>query len=152
MASSEAKKRVDRNYYLRNKDKIKKRTRAYALANNDRVRAWASRYRNENRDLCRSRISASNAKNPERRLTNEANRRARKRDNGGFFTASEWISLKKYYGYYCLCCGDIEPHVKLEADHIVPISRGGSSDISNIQPLCGKCNRNKGSKIMDYRP
>jgi hypothetical protein len=39
----------------------------------------------------------------------------------------------------------------LEADHIVPLTRGGTDDIDNIQPLCGTCNRKKFVSIVDYR-
>ena len=40
----------------------------------------------------------------------------------------------------CQCCGGYE---YLEYDHISPFSCGGSSDVSNIQLLCRKCNRSK---------
>jgi len=43
-------------------------------------------------------------------------------------------------GGVCKCCGGSE---YLEYDHISPYSCGGSSDISNIQLLCRKCNRSK---------
>jgi 5-methylcytosine-specific restriction endonuclease McrA len=36
-----------------------------------------------------------------------------------------------------LCCGEAKP---LTVDHVVPVSKGGSNDISNIQPLCLECN------------
>jgi 5-methylcytosine-specific restriction endonuclease McrA len=39
----------------------------------------------------------------------------------------------------------------LTADHIVPVELGGSSYISNIQPLCQTCNSSKGIRIIDYR-
>jgi 5-methylcytosine-specific restriction endonuclease McrA len=35
----------------------------------------------------------------------------------------------------------------LEMDHIYPESLGGKAIISNIQLLCRKCNRRKGSKV-----
>ena len=43
-------------------------------------------------------------------------------------------------GGVCQCCGTYE---YLEYDHISPYSCGGSSDVSNIQLLCRKCNRSK---------
>jgi len=43
-------------------------------------------------------------------------------------------------GGRCQCCGST---YSLEYDHIVPYSCGGSSDVSNVQLLCMKCNRSK---------
>ena len=40
----------------------------------------------------------------------------------------------------CQCCGS---SVNLEYDHITPFSCGGTSEVSNIQLLCQKCNRSK---------
>jgi 5-methylcytosine-specific restriction endonuclease McrA len=48
----------------------------------------------------------------------------------------------------CLKCGS---ESKLTIDHVVPISKGGSNDFSNLQILCEKCNSLKGSTIADYR-
>lgn len=78
-------------------------------------------------------------------------RRARIAGSGGSFTAQEWQDMKTYYNRTCLACGRREPEVKLHADHVVPLIRGGSSNIGNIQPLCGSCNSSKGGKIADYR-
>ena len=53
----------------------------------------------------------------------------------------------------CLCCG--KPFTSKDPptrDHILPLSRGGSDDISNIQPLCMFCNDSKGVRTTDYRP
>jgi len=44
----------------------------------------------------------------------------------------------------CCGCGNKE---KLEYDHIIPASKGGSNTERNIQLLCEKCNRSKSSKI-----
>jgi 5-methylcytosine-specific restriction endonuclease McrA len=62
------------------------------------------------------------------------------------FSQSRYISettKKVVYtrdGGKCQCCGSFE---NLEYDHIIPYSCGGSSDASNIQLLCLKCNRSK---------
>ncbi|MFB9072289.1 HNH endonuclease [Citricoccus parietis] len=41
-----------------------------------------------------------------------------------------------------------EPHLLLEVDHIVPVSKGGLSTIENLQTLCWKCNRTKSNKMV----
>lgn len=47
-------------------------------------------------------------------------------------------------GGKCVKCGSQE---KIEFDHIIPFSRGGSNTYRNIQILCEKCNREKSNKI-----
>jgi hypothetical protein len=42
-----------------------------------------------------------------------------------------------------------EPHLLLEVDHIIPVSRGGLSTEENLQTLCWRCNRTKSNKILD---
>jgi len=44
----------------------------------------------------------------------------------------------------CARCGSRE---RLEFDHIVPLSRGGSNTVRNIELLCEPCNRLKGNSI-----
>lgn len=44
----------------------------------------------------------------------------------------------------CAKCGSRE---RLEYDHIVPVSRGGSNTARNIELLCEKCNRAKSNHI-----
>ncbi len=47
-------------------------------------------------------------------------------------------------GGKCVKCGSQE---KLEFDHIIPFSKGGSNTYRNLQLLCEKCNRQKNNKI-----
>lgn len=47
-------------------------------------------------------------------------------------------------GGKCVICGSQE---KIEFDHIIPFSKGGSNTYRNIQILCENCNREKSNKI-----
>ena len=52
----------------------------------------------------------------------------------------------------CLLCGISAKERPLDVDHIVPRSKGGSDDKSNLQVLCSKCNRGKSNKDdTDFR-
>lgn len=60
-------------------------------------------------------------------------------------------SIKERDHYTCCNCGNstlIEPNLLLEIDHIIPVSKGGLTEESNLQTLCWKCNRSKGNKIL----
>ncbi|MFJ9317467.1 HNH endonuclease [Pimelobacter simplex] len=48
---------------------------------------------------------------------------------------------------YCSISIHAEPHLLLEVDHIIPISRGGLSTVENLQTLCWRCNRTKSNKL-----
>ena len=46
----------------------------------------------------------------------------------------------------CTYCGITG--VKLQRDHIIPRSRGGSDDPENLTPACRPCNMSKGTKLL----
>ncbi len=75
----------------------------------------------------------------------------RRRAASGSHSNSEWETLKKQHNFTCACCKKREPEIKLTEDHIVPLSKGGSDNIENIQPLCGKCNCKKRTKTIRYQ-
>jgi 5-methylcytosine-specific restriction endonuclease McrA len=75
-------------------------------------------------------------------------RRVRELTAGGNHSDEEWQRLLDENGNRCLCCGESED---LTRDHVVPLAKGGSHEISNIQPLCRRCNSAKGTKSTDYR-
>jgi len=75
---------------------------------------------------------------------------ARKKGAEGSYTLEEWDLLKKEFDYTCPACTLKEPEIKLTVDHIIPLIKGGSDYIENIQPLCLKCNSKKNIKIINY--
>ncbi len=46
------------------------------------------------------------------------------------------------------CCARCGSRERLEYDHIIPLSKGGSNTIRNIELLCEQCNRSKGDRIQ----
>jgi HNH endonuclease/NUMOD3 motif len=70
----------------------------------------------------------------------------------GFHLKEDWEFLKFTLGNKCLRCGKPENEVSLQKDHIVPISRGGTHWLDNLQPLCKRCNCQKHARTMDLRP
>ena len=57
--------------------------------------------------------------------------------------------IKERDDYTCKKCGistKNEPHLLLEIDHIMPLAKGGMTTENNLQTLCWRCNRSKGTK------
>ena len=83
-----------------------------------------------------------------------ANKRLKAKRKGaiGSHTLKQWRELKDKFNHCCAICGRQEPftdlwYQSLSEDHIIPISKGGSNFIDNIQPLCIKCNNKKSNKL-----
>jgi 5-methylcytosine-specific restriction endonuclease McrA len=147
-------------------EQVAERTRRHRAEHPDWWKEYGRRYRAEHPDMFKAAQKRSYAKyadrnreqarkyahtHREQRRTIEAQRRARKQEAGGNYTTGEWEALKAQYDNRCLCCGKQEPEIKLTQDHIIPLSKGGSNFISNIQPLCGLCNSRKAQRTIDYR-
>lgn len=73
------------------------------------------------------------------------NRRARKLAVGGKYTAADIKALAVKQHHRCANC-DKSIKDGYEVDHIMPLTKGGTNDIRNIQLLCQSCNRRKHTK------
>jgi len=67
------------------------------------------------------------------------------RDNSEKFR----LELYKKYGYRCIRCNSTK---ELSIDHILPIAKGGTTVMKNLQILCQTCNTEKADTFADYRP
>ena len=80
--------------------------------------------------------------NPDKwRVINKAN--VHKHRALGNINSSEWIAKVMILGNMCQACHKKEPDVKITIDHIIPVSKGGTNHIDNLQPLCLDCNKRK---------
>jgi len=63
----------------------------------------------------------------------------------------EWYRILKTIfirdNYTCFYCG--KKGGKLEGDHKIPISKGGTNELSNLTTSCRKCNRQKKDKSIE---
>ena len=54
--------------------------------------------------------------------------------------------------FTCQLCGrTVQDGVKLEVDHKIPVSKGGTSDVDNLWTLCFDCNRGKSARILKVK-
>lgn len=116
------------------------RHREKRMAENE---AW----REANREKSLAAMRAWALANPDR--VNLLSRlKKQRRRAAGVLTVADWELVLDTYGRECLACG--KPEVTI--DHVIPVSKGGTNTIDNVQPLCGPCNNSKFTKTIDYRP
>jgi 5-methylcytosine-specific restriction endonuclease McrA len=160
--NAEKLKSYNKEWYQVNKEPVKQYRRihrerdlqvrkVWLKANPDKKIEYDRRYARRHPDAMKQYLRAWNKAHPESMLVQKHRRRARKAQNGGKYTRREWLALCAEYDNRCLCCGRQAPGIRLQVDHVIPISRGGTNDISNIQPLCAECNRVKFTDSTDYR-
>lgn len=180
-AKSDKYKATTQKYVEDNKEHIREIKRAHRLANPERYKEALNKYRITHRETINAKARmrrttnlehyreigrnsrarhqeerntyqrAYNKANPEKLVAANNRRRARKHQAEGSHTTEEWETLKGRYHHTCLCCGKREPEIELTRDHVLPLEKGGSDWISNIQPLCASCNSKKRTKHIDYR-
>lgn len=73
-------------------------------------------------------------------------RRALKINAPGSHTADEFVDVLSTFSNRCAYCGGPFADGQVTIDHMVPLSRGGSDNITNIWPACRSCNCSKSDK------
>jgi 5-methylcytosine-specific restriction endonuclease McrA len=135
----------------KNKEHRKEYKRQWEAANPELYKASKKRDSARNSKAIVARVHKWKTDNPDKHSALSNRRRARELGAEGSYTGEQWTRLKEFYGNVCLCCGVHDSVKKLSVDHIIPLSKGGSHYITNIQPLCRPCNSSKHDKDTDYR-
>jgi 5-methylcytosine-specific restriction endonuclease McrA len=112
--------------------------------NRDAENARKRAYRERNPEVGKAQYRRWSKANPDRIAAILNRRRTRKLGAAGSHTNAEWLAIVKKHGDRCADCGEKK---RLQRDHVVPLSRGGSDFAFNIQPLCRSCNSRKRASI-----
>ena len=143
-ANADAVRERQRRYRAANADAARESERRYRAANADAVRERARQYYAANSDAVRETKRKYQAANPEVGRKHKRNRRARKANaicahGPGCCDASVASQPQR-----CAVPG-CRRRNGLQADHIIPLSRGGLDCRDNLQLLCAHHNRSKGA-------
>lgn len=125
------------------------RARAMARASYHKHHAKRKALREERRDLLRERGRAWRLAHLEQDAAKSRRRFARKRGATGSHTLAQFRALCERNGWVCTYCRCSLTKRTVTEDHMVPISRGGSDDISNITLACVSCNSRKYTRTYD---
>jgi len=67
----------------------------------------------------------------------------------GHFSETDWRQLLGQYPRCPYCNHEFDADVhRVVREHVVPLSRGGRHDLSNILPVCRACNSSKGDRLL----
>ncbi len=148
----------DKEWQKKNLEKVKASKKKWDSLNKEYKSKWHLEDRKNNPEKYKEIGKVSYRKNPERYKESCRRRRIKKLECGGFHTCKEFNELKVRTGNICVCCGVPESELKniyrdkkywkLTEDHIIPLTKGGNDNISNIQSLCLHCNGVKNNKII----
>jgi 5-methylcytosine-specific restriction endonuclease McrA len=142
-------KRQQHKYRQANKARISKKNKVHYEQNKEYYKVHHRKHYRQNKDKRRQQQRAYYLNNKQVFRESEKRREAATIINGGYHTLEQWERLLAFYKGQCLVCGTTQNITK---DHIIPISKGGSNSIDNLQPLCKAHNSSKWTKTIDYRP
>ena len=80
------------------------------------------------------------------RLVRRASKILRRSIHGDRMDIAAWNKKVEELACRCQLCGVKFERGDLTIDHIVPVSKGGTNHIDNLQPACVSCNCSKGNR------
>jgi|GEM_PF-2209931 len=149
--NAEKKRERDRKYRQENLERLKAQNREYKSKRIKELAAYSRKYYRMHVDEIR--VYQKRYIQTERGIivkrTRSHNRRARKKNAPGSHTTEQLYQLLQKQEGKCYYCEKKLPTGRnsWNADHYIPLSRGGSNDISNIVISCPACNRKKHDKL-----
>ena len=140
--SKEEKAAYRKDYYAKNKEREAENCKRYRSNNREAIRKMSANWVKNNPEKRAASTRKYTQSNPEQKSINAHRRRAKKYENGVFRITKKF--MRNLYNSPCVSCGASE---RIQADHTIPIIKGGRHSEGNLQPLCVWCNTSKGSKL-----
>jgi len=140
--ASDKGKEARKAYYDANAETYRKSARDWAKENPDRVVENHKKYYAANKERVVAKVAEWHAANPDGQRTRGRNYRAKLHAAEGSHTREQIQALHDSQGGKCVYCR-VSLKNGYHADHIKPLSKGGSNWITNIQLTCGPCNNRK---------
>lgn len=135
----------------RNPEKRRASIRRWHENHPEAQKAASARYWLRHGDRLRAAVAEWRLANPEAVRTAWRRRRARKRAADGTHSAEEALAILSRQKHRCAYCRARLTERSRQLDHIIPLARGGADWPSNLQWLCGPCNREKSAlDPIDY--
>lgn len=141
----ENKSEYNKMYREINREKLSESHREYQKNNREVVNEKAAEYRKNNPEKTKEIYARYRAKNKEKYVIYARNRRAWKLGAGGSYTEDDIKFMLSLQKNKCAICS-VSVAGGYHIDHVIPLSKGGVNDKSNLQILCAPCNRSKGAK------
>lgn len=130
-------------------EKQRERKREYGREHMAEAVKRTAAWRKANSEKTKAQRRAAYARNPEKWTVWDRNRKARVKGAKGSHTLQEIRDrYEEQCGLCAYCLRSFEETDGFEADHVIPLSRGGSNDIENIVLACPTCNNSKNSKTI----
>ena len=125
---------------------VRIQTKRWRDQNIEKERQRAANWRAREPEKAREATRKWRSQNLDKLAAKEHRRRARKAGVGGEHSSADVKEILKLQKGRCAYCREPISKKKRHVDHIIPLSRGGSNDKTNIQILCVPCNLSKGGR------
>jgi len=132
-----------RKWRRRNRERTNPILRAKRKLLGDAYNAKRRDYRRRNLNKLRKAARRYYWKNWQKKRVEHHAAVAKRKGAPGKYTQQEWLRLLAQYRYRCAYCNRKLTRKSASADHVLPLSRGGTNWIANIVPACLPCNQRK---------
>lgn len=152
MQTKEQRAAYDKARYPARRDKLLAQMKTHYVANRQQISAKQKADYAANRDKHLARQKSYRDAHSNERLAYAHKRRAQKLGVkiGDAATIIIWLEgWRTPAPFACHYCRAVAPGTDMQVDHVVPMSKGGDHDVSNLVVCCSKCNKSKKDKLPE---